>query len=95
MSMPADDRGPQHLALGWDSGWETAFVPLRGGGRRPARVLAVHKETAIVRDETGHDRPAIVTGRFRFEALGPSDYPAVGDWVAVGSAAAASPTIRR
>ena len=92
MSMPAGDRGPQHLALGWDSGWETAFVPLGGGGRRPARVLAVHKETAIVRDETGHDRPAIVTGRFRFEALGPSDYPAVGDWVAVQvPAAAASP----
>ncbi len=90
MSMPAGDRGPMHLALGWDSGWETAFVPLGGAGRRPARVLAVHKETAIVRDETGRERPAIVTGRFRFDALGPSDYPAVGDWVVLDDPAASA-----
>ncbi|MEX1172407.1 MAG: ribosome small subunit-dependent GTPase A, partial [Chloroflexota bacterium] len=47
----------------------------------PARVVAVHKGTAIVRGSDGTDRPAIVTGRFRHEALAPSDYPAVGDWV--------------
>lgn len=83
MTAPAAGDGPMHLALGWDSGWAAAFVPFEGAGRRPARVLAVHKETAIVRDRTGRERPAIVTGRFRFEALAPSDYPAVGDWVAV------------
>jgi ribosome biogenesis GTPase len=48
-----------------------------------ARVVAVHKETSIVRGPDGVDRPAIVSGRFRFEALAPSDYPAVGDWVTV------------
>jgi ribosome biogenesis GTPase / thiamine phosphate phosphatase len=48
-----------------------------------ARVIAVHKETSIVRGPDGVDRPAIVSGRFRFEALAPSDYPAVGDWVSV------------
>ena len=48
-----------------------------------ARVVAVHKETSIVRGPDGIDRPAIVSGRFRFEALAPSDYPAVGDWVTV------------
>lgn len=46
-----------------------------------ARVVAVHKETSVVRGPDGLDRPAVVTGRFRFEALAPSDYPAVGDWV--------------
>lgn len=46
-----------------------------------ARVVAVHKETSIVRGPDGADRPATVSGRFRFEALAPSDYPAVGDWV--------------
>jgi ribosome biogenesis GTPase / thiamine phosphate phosphatase len=77
-------------SLGWDSGWAAAFVPFEGDGRRPARVLAVHKETAVVRDRAGLDRSAIVTGRFRFEALAPSDYPAVGDWVAVDDPNAAA-----
>jgi ribosome biogenesis GTPase len=51
-----------------------------------ARVVAVHKETSIVRGHDGIDRPAVVSGRFRFEALAPSDYPAVGDWVTVATA---------
>jgi ribosome biogenesis GTPase len=50
-----------------------------------ARVIAVHKETSIVRGPDGLDRPAIVSGRFRFEALASSDYPAVGDWVTLGA----------
>ena len=51
-----------------------------------ARVIAVHKETSIVRGPDGVDRSAIVSGRFRFDALAPSDYPAVGDWVSVAAA---------
>ena len=47
----------------------------------PVRVVAVHKETSIVRGPDGVDRSAVVSGRFRFDALAPSDYPAVGDWV--------------
>jgi ribosome biogenesis GTPase len=73
--------------LGWDAGWTAAFASFAAAGRRPARVVAVHKETAIVREAGdpagGHDRPATVSGRFRFDALAPSDYPAVGDWVAL------------
>jgi ribosome biogenesis GTPase len=57
---------------------------------RSARVVAVHKETSIVRGPDGIDRPAVVSGRFRFEALAPSDYPAVGDWVTVGDREAAA-----
>ena len=68
--------------LGWDATWADA-APALDGGRRPARVIAVHKETAIVRDADGGDRPATVSGRFRYDALAPSDYPAVGDWVAL------------
>ena len=49
-----------------------------------ARVIAVHKETSIVRGSDGIDRPAVVSGRFRYEALASSDYPAVGDWVTLG-----------
>jgi ribosome biogenesis GTPase len=50
-----------------------------------ARVVAVHKETSIVRGPDGVDRSAVVSGRFRFDALAPSDYPAVGDWVTVAN----------
>ena len=57
---------------------------MRSRGATPvARVIAVHKETSIVRGTDGIDRPAVVSGRFRFEAVAPSDYPAVGDWVTV------------
>jgi ribosome biogenesis GTPase / thiamine phosphate phosphatase len=48
-----------------------------------ARVVAVHKETSIIRGPDGIDHPAVVSGRFRYDALAPSDYPAVGDWVTV------------
>ncbi|HEV8698796.1 MAG TPA: ribosome small subunit-dependent GTPase A [Candidatus Limnocylindrales bacterium] len=56
-----------------------------------ARVVAVHKETAIVRRPDGLDRSAVVSGRFRFEALASSDYPAVGDWVALAPAGHTAP----
>src|SRR3990170_1701155 len=69
--------------LGWDAGWDRAFAPYAAADRRPARVIAVHKETAIVRGDLGGDRPATVSGRFRYDALAASDFPAVGDWVAL------------
>jgi ribosome biogenesis GTPase len=70
--------------LGWDPGWDAAFARFVAPGRRPARVMAVHKETAIVRGlgpDDAMERPAIVTGRFRYDALAASEYPAVGDWL--------------
>ena len=69
-------------ALGWDGSWTEAFAPFAARGLHPARVVAVHRETSIVRDGDG-DRPAAVSGSFRFEALAASDFPTVGDWVAL------------
>jgi ribosome biogenesis GTPase len=71
-------------ALGWDAGWVEAFAPFAADGHRPARVVAVHRDTSIVRDGDG-DRSANVSGSFRFEALAQSDFPTVGDWVALGT----------
>jgi ribosome biogenesis GTPase len=70
------------VALGWDAAWAEAFEPHAAAGLRPARVVAVHRETSIVRDRAG-DRPAVVSGNFRFAALARSDFPTVGDWVAI------------
>jgi ribosome biogenesis GTPase / thiamine phosphate phosphatase len=68
--------------LGWDAGWTEAFVPHAARGHRPARVVAVHRDTSVVRDAAG-DRSAGVSGSFRFEALAVVDFPVVGDWVAL------------
>src|SRR4029077_11965259 len=67
---------------GGGGGWPASSPPSAAEGRGPARVVAVHKETSVVRDGGG-DRSASVSGRFRFEALGNVDYPTVGDWVVV------------
>jgi ribosome biogenesis GTPase len=69
-------------ALGWDAGWVEAFAPHAARGHRPARVVAVHRDTSVVRDAAG-DRSAGVSGTFRFEALAVVDFPVVGDWVAL------------
>ena len=73
------------VRLGWNDALAGSFHAHRLLGRSPARVVAVHKETAIVRGLHG-DQRAVVSGRFRFEAVSPADYPAVGDWVALESA---------
>ncbi|MFP5341300.1 MAG: ribosome small subunit-dependent GTPase A [Candidatus Limnocylindria bacterium] len=83
MSDPLTGTDGIH-ALGWDPAWAEVFVPHAAEGRRPARVVAVHRETAIVREgSVVADRPAVVSGRFRFDAVFDADFPAVGDWVAL------------
>ena len=78
--------GPEPLpALGWDADWATAFAARAGGDhRRPARVVGAHKDRWILAGlgATADERvQATIAGRLRFEALGPADLPAVGDWV--------------
>jgi ribosome biogenesis GTPase len=67
--------------LGWDQGWAAAFLPFDAEGRRPARVVAAHRDSWVLATPDG-DRDAVISGRLRHEALGPGDLPAVGDWVA-------------
>jgi len=83
MAMPNPTAGGRQLAdLGWDPGWAAAFLPFDAAGWRPARVVAAHRDAWVL--ATDHaDRDAVISGRFRHEALGPGDLPAVGDWVAV------------
>jgi ribosome biogenesis GTPase len=86
-SEPLEPEGSSDdalAALGWDAAWAETFAPFAAEGHRPARVVAVHRETSIVRDASG-DRPAAVSGAFRFEAIGHAGFPTVGDWVALAS----------
>ena len=73
-----------HVApLGWDGLWEAAFAPHASDGYVPARVVAEHRGSYDVLVAVGAaPLTARVTGRLRHAALGPGDFPVVGDWVA-------------
>jgi ribosome biogenesis GTPase len=70
------------VGLGWSDRTAALYAEHDVAGREPGRVVASHRETSIVRlaeaTVAGH-----VSGRFRRDAIGPADFPAVGDWVVV------------
>jgi ribosome biogenesis GTPase len=45
------------------------------------RVVAQHRDRYVVRDESGVDHDAVLSGRFRHQVTTGEDLPAVGDWV--------------
>ena len=79
--------------LGWTAELDTAFATHAARGFLPARVTVEHRGAYDVRSAEA-EGTAAVSGKFRFEAAGPSDFPAVGDWVAIaGSPADGGATI--
>ncbi len=69
-------------ALGWDKFFEEAFAPWEKEGRIAARVAIQHRGGYEVWTADGV-LTADVPGRFRHQSSKASDYPAVGDWVAI------------
>lgn len=67
---------------GWNDGWEATMNGERYAGLLPARVTAQYSHCYRIVMAEG-ERIAEVTGKFEFEAILRSQYPAVGDWVAV------------
>ncbi len=70
------------VELGWNSFFEQHFEPFRNGGYVPARVAREHRELYVVYGEQG-EFAAKVSGKMRHKAESRSDFPAVGDWVAI------------
>lgn len=68
---------------GWTAREEALFQPHAREGRLPGRVLAEHRGSYVVVADRG-ELDAAVSGRFRYDAANMEDYPAVGDWVALG-----------
>ena len=68
--------------LGWNRRFEEAFAPYAERGLEPARVSLEHTHIYRVFSTTG-EMLARVAGRLRHHASVRSDYPAVGDWVAM------------
>lgn len=75
-------RPTRLIDLGWDEGFSGSFEPHRLLGRVPARVVKQHRDRCLVAGDSG-DMWAQVSGRFRHEAAGSADFPAIGDWTAV------------
>ena len=69
-------------ALGWSPGRTEEFELYAQDGLVPARVAAQHRGGYVVYAASGEHR-AEVAGRLRHAALTASDFPAVGDWVAL------------
>ena len=67
---------------GWNAAFAAAFGEFAGTGLIPGRVVKQARDLSTVVTEDGESE-AEVSGRFRHEARGPVDFPAVGDWAAV------------
>jgi ribosome biogenesis GTPase len=68
--------------LGWNTDLENTFAPLAEQSFSPARVATQQKGVYVLFCEKG-EISAEVSGKFRYNALTKSAFPAVGDWVAV------------
>jgi ribosome biogenesis GTPase len=79
-------------SLGWDEQLEESFSPYAADGVVPARVVAQHRGTCVIRGEGGEAR-AVVRGRLEDQALVAGGLPAVGDWVVVRAVRGATPAV--
>jgi ribosome biogenesis GTPase len=68
--------------LGYNSTLEAFRIEQRLNDFEVGRVIAEHKERYIVKTIKG-EFDGEITGNMRFSAKGRSDFPAVGDWVAL------------
>ena len=80
----AEDYNPRLTLddLGWTPGFATAFAAHAAPGVEPARISLEHTHIYRVRT-AGAEHLARVSGRLRHAAGGRTDFPAVGDWVAL------------
>ena len=78
--------------LGWNQTLEDAFDPFRERGLVPARVAREDRGRYLLLDGR-RECPAVLAGRLRHEARRRSDLPAVGDWIAARTGAAATAVI--
>lgn len=69
------------VELGWTDFFEEAFRPHAEREWIAGRVMAQFRGGYAVLTESG-EYLADVSGKFRHQAEGPADFPAVGDWVA-------------
>jgi len=69
-------------SLGWNDFYKEDFKQYEQDGLLPARIYLEHKNLYKVFSERG-SLSAEITGKMRFGAGSPVDFPSVGDWVAL------------
>lgn len=69
-----------------DLGWNDDLQLVKPDGYSVGRVALEHKKMYRIFTEAG-ELLGEVSGKFRFEATGREDFPAVGDWVAISERA--------
>jgi ribosome biogenesis GTPase / thiamine phosphate phosphatase len=79
-------------SLGWNDSLAAAFVPHAANGLMPARVAVEHRNAYVLYTASG-TIDAVLAGRLRHDAGSADERPAVGDWVAIETAAADGPAI--
>jgi len=70
--------------LGWNRSFDQQFEQFRNQALVPGRIAQEHKYKYIVYSEHG-ELKAEVSGRFRHRARSRSEFPAVGDWIALSA----------
>jgi ribosome biogenesis GTPase len=78
--------------LGWNDFFEKYFQPYQNSGLIPARVSCEHKNLYSVLCTHG-ETVARVAGSYRYTASSRTEYPRVGDWVAVSMQDITDPAI--
>jgi ribosome biogenesis GTPase / thiamine phosphate phosphatase len=68
--------------FGWSDRYASSFTPYCQQGLAVGRVAIAYRNTYHVYTEHG-EQIAEVTGKFRHQATGLQDFPAVGDWVVI------------
>ncbi|BAS60073.1 MULTISPECIES: ribosome small subunit-dependent GTPase A [Leptolyngbya] len=68
--------------LGWNDTIASSFIPYRQQGFVAGRVAVEYRDRYLLYTGQG-EQFAEVTGKFRHQATGIQDFPAVGDWVAI------------
>jgi len=70
--------------LGWDDFYENQLTPEEKAKYKCARVCGESRGVYRLLFPGGQELWGEITGKIRHEARGRADFPAVGDWVAVG-----------
>jgi ribosome biogenesis GTPase / thiamine phosphate phosphatase len=68
------------LKLGWNSFFDDHFQSYRERGLQQGKVVKRLNDSYIIFNGIGY-LDARLTGRFKFKARAPKDFPAIGDWV--------------
>jgi len=68
--------------IGWNPFFREHFEPYKAQGYSPARVVRGQKNLCTVFSNVG-ELTAEVSGKLRYNAFSGSDFPVVGDWVAI------------